>query len=290
MKLAILGPLNRGYEEIRLMKEGKKVFNSVSYFPIPQVTVEISEKGLELKYKRVSLKDFDCVLPRIPRTYKTFGYTLLTLLKEEGIPIPIEPISVFTSHNKFLTLLVLKEHNLPVPKTFLALDRNVLEPYLDELKYPVVLKLLYGSLGKGVVFADSKQSALSMMDALERFKEPIFVEEFIKANAEDIRVYIVGYEVAGSMKRIAKEGERRSNIGIGGTGVKYEAKGKIAEMAIKAAMAMGMEICGIDIMEGPKGPVIIETNVNAQFHGLEKATGINVAKKIINYMKEKVKR
>ena len=248
MRLAILGPLKRGYEEIKLIKEGKRIFDSVSYFPIPQIVIQIDEEGVDLRFKDRSLKEFDCILPRIPRTYKTFGFTILSLLKDEGIPIPIEPISVFTSHNKFLTLVVLSEYGLPVPKTFLSLKRSVTESVLDELKYPIVMKLLYGSLGKGVMFADSKQSALSIMDVLERFNEPIFVEEYVENPGEDIRVYIVGYEIAASMKRIAKKDERRSNIGIGGRGEKYEVKGKIAEIAIDAARAMGMEICGIDII------------------------------------------
>ena len=289
MQLAILGPLKRGYEEIRLIKEGSKVFDKVSYFPIPQIIVRIEDENFDLKFKEKSLKEFDCILPRVPRSYRTFGFTLLTLLKEMGKPIPIEPISIFTSHNKFLTLIVLSEHGLPIPKTFLSIKRKITENSLDELDYPVVMKLLYGSLGKGVMFADSKQSALSIMDVLERFKQPIFVEEYIKNPGEDIRVYIVGYKVAASMKRIAKKDERRSNIGIGGRGVKYEVSDEIGKLAIDAAKAMSMEICGVDIVEGPKGPVIIETNVNAQFHGLETTSKKNVARKIVKYMKEKVK-
>ena len=288
--MALLGPLKRGYEEIKLLKEASRVFDSVSYIPIPQVTIEVGKDGFELRYKNISLKDFDCILPRIPRTYKDFGFTILSLLEDTNVEVPIRPFSVVASHNKFLTLLVLREHGIPVPETHLALDRNVLEGLLDELGYPVVLKLIYGSLGKGVVFADSKQSALSMMDALGRFKEPIFVEEYVEGKGEDIRVYIVDYEVAGSMKRIAKEGERRSNIGIGGKGVKYEPPPEVVDLAIRSAMAMEMEICGIDIMKGPKGYVVIETNVNAQFKGLEKATRKNIARKIINFMKEKAKR
>lgn len=290
MRLAILGPLKRGYEEIKLIKEGKRVFENVSYFPIPQIVVALSGDEIDLKFKSRSLKEFDCILPRIPRTYRTFGFTILSLLEELDVPIPINPMSVFTSHNKFLTLLVLNEHGIPVPKTFLSLKRNVTESVLDELKYPIVLKLLYGSLGKGVMFADSKQSALSIMDVLERFNEPIFVEEYVQNPGEDIRVYIVGYEVAGSMKRIAKREEKRSNIGIGGRGEKYEVGDEIAEVAVKSARAMGMEICGIDIIEGSRGPIVIETNVNAQFHGLEKTTGVNIGRRIVEYLWEKVKR
>jgi len=177
-----------------------------------------------------------------------------------------------------------------VPRTYLSLKREVIEKRLEEMKYPIVMKLVYGSRGVGVMFADSKQSAISVIDALQRFKEQIFIEEFVKNPGEDIRVYMVGYDVAASMKRIAKEGERRANIGIGGHGEAYELKPDEERIAISAAKALGMEICGVDIIRGPNGPVVIETNVNAQFKGLESSTKINVARKILEYLKERVKR
>jgi len=287
MKLAILGPLERGYEQIRLLKEAKTAFNTVSYFPIPHVVIEMTGEECSVKYKDKELSDYDCILPRIPRTYRTFGFTILSLLKEKKVFCPIQPMSLFLSHNKFLTLLVLRENDLPIPDTFLALKRNVTEGVLDDIGYPVVLKLLYGSRGRGVMFADSKQSAISFIDTLEIFKEPIFVEEYLPNPGEDIRVYVVGYEVVASMKRRVRKDERRANIGIGGTGIKYKISKEYADISIKAAKALGMEICGIDIIETPKGPFIVETNVSAQFQGLEHTSGVNVARTIIDYMKER---
>lgn len=286
MRLAILGPLKRNYEEIRLIKEGKRVFESVSYFSIPQISIEMSKEGVQLFHKNKNLLDYDVILPRIPRTYRTFGLTILSLLEESGKHLPINPMSVLLSHNKFLTLVCLRENGLPVPQTFLSLKRNIMEEVLEEMEFPVVIKLLYGSRGVGVMFADSKQSAISIIDALERFKEPIFLEEYVENPGEDIRAYVVGYEVVASMKRIAKEGERRANIGIGGVGKPYELQEKERYLAIEAAKALEMGICGVDIIQGPKGPVIIETNVSAQFQGLEKTTKINVARRIVEYLRE----
>ncbi|MDI6825628.1 MAG: RimK family alpha-L-glutamate ligase [Candidatus Aenigmarchaeota archaeon] len=289
MKLAILGPLKRRHEEIRLIGEAKKVFDSVSYFCIPNLTVEITDGECFVKHKNIDLSSFDCILPRIPRSYRTFGFTVLKIL-EGKVFFPIKPISLFYSHNKFSTLLLLKENNLPVPETYLALKRSVTENVLDEIVYPVVLKLLYGSMGRGVIFADSKQSAITFIDTLELFKQPIFVEEYVKNPGEDIRAYVIGDRVIASMKRIAKKNERRSNIGVGGKGIKYDIPQKIADLACDAAGALGMEICGVDIIEGPKGPTIIETNINAQFQGLESATKRNVARQIVEYLKERVKK
>jgi len=285
MKLLILGKINRGYEEIKLIKEGKKIFDSVSYIPTPYVSIEINENELRVKYKNNDLSDFDCVLPRIPRSYKTFGFTILSLLKEKSY-IPIEPMALFNCHNKFLTLLMLNEDLIPIPRTFLTTKRKAAEGILDKIDYPIVMKLLYGSLGKGVMFADSKNSAISLMDTLERFKEPIFIEEFVKNPGEDIRAYVIGEEVYASMKRKAKKDERRANIGIGGSGIKFDIPDEYASLAVRSVRALKMEICGIDLIEGRKGPVVIEANVNAQFKELETITKKNVARKIVKYVKE----
>jgi len=287
MKLLILGKIKSGYEEIKLIKEGKKIFDSVSYIPTPYVSIEGSDSELKVTYKNKDLSDFDCVLPRIPRSYRTFGFTILSLLKESSY-MPIEPIALFNCHNKFLTLLALREDILPIPRTFLTIRRKAAEDILDKIDYPIVMKLLYGSLGKGVMFADSKNSAISLMDTLERFKEPIFIEEFVKNPGEDIRAYVIGDEVFASMKRKAKKDEKRANIGIGGSGIKFEIPDKYASIAVRSTRALRMEICGIDLIESSKGPVVIEANVNAQFKELEGTTKKNVARKMVEYVKENV--
>ncbi|MBR9680692.1 MAG: RimK family alpha-L-glutamate ligase [Candidatus Altiarchaeota archaeon] len=284
MKLAILGPLSRSYEEIRLLEEATKRFSSVSYFPIPQVVVEMEGESFKLTHKNKNLLDYDVILPRMPRSYKTFGTTLLHFLNKAGKSLPIEPWAVVASHNKFLTLAMLQEGGIPIPETYMGLKRGVVEDVLSTMNYPAVLKLLYGSMGVGVMFADSKQSAISIIDAMERFNEPIFVEDFIPPGNVDIRAYVINGKVVASMKRIAKEDERRANIGMGGEGHVYKLTSKEKKLALKSAELMGCKICGVDIMPSPDGPVVIETNVNAQFKGIEKATKKNIAGNIIDFL------
>jgi ribosomal protein S6--L-glutamate ligase len=202
--------------------------------------------------------------------------------------MPIEPESVIISHNKFLALQVLKEAGIPVPSTFLTVSRKALESMLDTMKYPVVMKLLYGSLGKGVMFADSKESAKSLMDTLERFKEPIFLEEFVPNAGEDIRVFVLGDKVLGAEKRKAQRDERRTNIAIGGIGEPAELDKYTKNIAIKAAKALGMGITGVDVITGPNGPVILEANVNVHFEGITRVLKLNVAKAIVEYVRDEV--
>jgi ribosomal protein S6--L-glutamate ligase len=195
---------------------------------------------------------------------------------------------VYIAHNKFMTLLVLKGAGFPVPNTYLAVSRAQLEDLLDEMRYPVVMKLLYGSLGKGVMFADSKGSAVSMMDTLERFKVPIFLEQYIPNPGEDIRVFVLGARVIGAMKRRAQRDERRANIAIGGRGVAIRLKPEVEFLAIDAAKTLGMDVCGIDVILGPKGPQIIEANVNVHFEELARVTGVNVPRQIVEWIKEEI--
>lgn len=288
MKGCILGPLKRSQCELWMLKEGKKIFEKFAYIPIPAVRVELKEEGLKVLYKKTNLAEFDCIIPRVPRTYTWIGYTLLNILKDSAY-IPIKPESAFIARNKFITLLVLKEAGLPVPKTYLTISRQTMEDLLNDMSYPVVMKLLYGSLGKGVMFADTKQAAVSLMDTLERFKEPIFLEEYVRNPGEDIRAFVLGDKVLAAMKRKAKRDERRANIAIGGIGEQIELSPRLKEMALKAAEVLGMKICGIDIIEGVKGPEIIEANVNVHFEGLTNVAGINVAKEIVEYVKKETK-
>lgn len=251
---------------------------------MPSIVID----GDKVLYKGTDLASMDFVIPRIPRTYAWFGYKILELLRDD-VYMPIDPLSVVVSHNKFLTLLVLKEAGLPVPDTWMSVSRNTIEGMLDDMDFPVVMKLLYGSLGKGVMFADSKQSAKSFMDALERFKEPIFLEEYIPNPGEDIRVFVLGGGVLGAEKRIAQGDEHRTNIGIGGIGKPMKVSTRVKSMSVKAASVLGMDVTGIDVIQGPRGPVLLEANVNVHFEGLTKVLGINVAKKIVEYVSDEVK-
>ncbi|MCD6371200.1 MAG: RimK family alpha-L-glutamate ligase [Candidatus Aenigmarchaeota archaeon] len=268
-----------------ILREGKKYIKELDHIPITQVYVSNFSPYFDNK----KLSSYDFVIPRLPRTYVWYGYTVLSLIRNE-IFSPILPEALIFSHNKFLTLLILSEYGLPVPETFLSLKRKNLEEILDRMGFPVVFKLLYGSLGKGVMFADSKPSALSIMDTLERFSQPIFLEEFVPHRGYDIRTFVLGDRVLAAEKRVARKGERRTNIGIGGRGVFIrKLDPEIEELSIKAAKALGMQICGMDIIEGPDGPVIIEANVNVHFEGLAKVSGINVAREIVKFVRDEAK-
>ena len=279
MKICILGSKTRKEQELWLIEEAKKRFDRVTYAEIPFVRIENGE----VFFKHLNLSDYDCILPRIPRTYRNFGYNICKLL-ENRVYMPIKPESVIIAHNKFLTLLALNKAGIPTPRTYMAMSSQGIRAVLDKVNYPIVIKLLYGSLGKGVMFAESRESVIPLIDTIEGMNEPFIVEEYIKNPGEDIRALVIGNEVT-AMRRIAEKGERRTNIGIGGKGKKIKLSHELRELAIKSARVLGLEIAGIDIIIGEEArPRVIEVNVNVNFEGITKVTETNIAEKMINYV------
>jgi ribosomal protein S6--L-glutamate ligase len=279
MKICILGPMMKKQQELWLLEEAKKKFEKVTYAEIPYVSV----KNNEVYLKHTKLSDYDCVLPRIPRTYMNYGYLICKLL-ENKVFLPLKPEAIITTHNKFLTLEVMDREGIPIPKTYLTLTRNAMMGVLDKIKYPVVIKLLYGSLGKGVMFAESRQSAVPLLDTMETMNKPFLVEEYIKNPGEDIRALVIGNSVVAAMRRKAGRGEIRANIGVVGKGKKINLSPEIKDLAVKTAKALGLGITGVDIIMSEKGPLVIEANVNVHFEGITEATGVNIAEQMINYM------
>ncbi len=281
MKICILGSREKTKQDLWLIEEARKRFEKVSYVQIPDIRIHEGEAY----FKGGKLSEYDCVFPRIPRTYKNFGYVITKLL-ENRVFMPMTPESVIITHDKFLTLLKLEDANISIPVSYLSFTMESMKPVLGAIKYPLVIKLVSGSLGKGVMFAESKSSAVSLLDTVESMKQPIMVEEYIDNPGEDIRALVVGSEVVAAMKRIAEKGERRANIGAGGTGKKIRLSREMSDIAVRTAKALGLGIAGIDIIESKRGPLVIEANVNVHFEGITEATGVNVAAAMMDYAKK----
>lgn len=281
MDICILGPKTRKEQELWLIDEAKKQFEKVTYAEIPMTRIE---NGI-VYFKNTKLFDYDCILPRIPRSYRNYGYSICKLL-ENKVTLPIKPESILIAHNKFLTLLALHNAGIPIPASFLAYTRNAFEDVINKIEYPVVVKLPYGSLGKGVMFAESKESIAPLLDTIESMNKGILVEEFIGKPGEDIRAFVIGNEVIAAMRRKARKGERRANIGAGGKGRAISISKKLEDIAVSAAKVLGLGIAGVDIIESKEGPVVIEANVNVNFEEITRVTKHNIAKEMIEYLRQ----
>lgn len=287
MKLAILGPSKSklGYSTERLLEEAQKSFKKVDLVPVIDVKLRIG-KEMDAVWGKKSLKDYDYVLTRIDASRAQIGYPVVRILDQLGVNKPYKAESIIIAHNKFITLEKLVEAGIRVPETFLTGSRKSAKSIIDKHKLPIVLKLLSGFGGLGVMFMETREAATSAIETMKTLKQEICVEEFIKNPGEDVRGIVAGDEVIASFKRIAAKGERRANVKIGGRAVPYNLPDETKEIAIKAAKAIGADICAVDMIEGDR-TYVIEVNINPGLKGIEGATNLNVAQRIVEHARKR---
>lgn len=266
------------------IEELKNHFDEVDLVKISQVEVFFGSKGLELMYKGEDFPDYDCAYIKGSFRYANVARAISSILGKRGTFVPIKPSAFTTGHDKILTHVKLQEAGVPMPTTYLAATTTAAKELLKNVNYPIVMKFPQGTHGKGVMFADSYPSASSVLDALDALKQPVIIQEFIDTAGEDIRAIVVGDKVVAAMKRKAVKGDKRANIHAGGSAESCSLDPHTRRIAIEAAKAVGLGIGAVDIVDSPKGPLVIEVNVSPGLQGITKATGINVAAKIAKYL------
>ncbi len=266
-----------------LLEEMKKRFDSVLMIPIEKISMSVDEKGSTIKYRDQNLHDFDVILPRLGPSYVDFGHLILKTL-EGNTYFPNKPDSYLIANDKFRTLMLLSEKGIPVPKTIAVTSKELAKSASKEVGLPIIIKTDGGSGGKGVVYAKDLKSTKTIIDALSTKRgEKVLVEEFLPNPGEDIRLFVIGDEVHAAAKRIAHKEDIRSNIHAGGKYQKFEPTDEMKKIAVKAAKAIGADICGVDIIESNGKPYVIECNMNPGFY-ITKVTGINLFKRIADYL------
>ncbi|MBR9679601.1 MAG: RimK family alpha-L-glutamate ligase [Candidatus Altiarchaeota archaeon] len=265
----------------------KKTMPCTLYADIQKLNLFVGDE-CKVLYKGKDLAEFDLIYPRINPSLADFGYITVRMF-EDSVYTPISSDAIRASHDKFLTLEVLARAGLPIPKTILTIGREKMNKVFEQIGFPMVLKLLSASGGKGVLMASDIKEAKGIADTLHWFKQPVFVEEFIENPGEDIRLFVIGDEVAGAMKRVASKSDFRSNIHAGGKGERYVATPEEKELAIKASQAIGADIAGVDILHSQNGPFIIETNIFPGLKGIMEATKKDIPKLIAGFLHDKIK-
>jgi len=201
--------------------------------------------------------------------------------------LPLPAASFTIVHNKLLTHLALQQHNIPMPRTFVSPNADTARELLKKVNYPIVMKFPEGTQGKGVMFADSFASASSLLDALGALNQPFIIQEYIDSGGADIRVLVVGDNAVGGMKRVAQKEEKRANIHAGGTGESVKLDRETFNLAVKTAKALGSSVCGVDILESPLGPMVIEANISPGLQGLSKVSTVDIPREIAKYFSRK---
>lgn len=265
----------------------RKYFDEVDSLNLKNIEVNIGGKKAQVLHNGEPLRDYDCVYPKGSFRYVSLLRSITTILRKKSY-VPYHSASYSIGHDKLLTQLKLQEHNVPMPQTYLS-STDASKQILEKITYPIVMKFPSGTQGKGVMFADSYSSASSMLDALSILDQPFIIQEYIECDNSDIRAIVVGGKVIAGMKRKAEKGEKRANIHAGGVGEMYELDNYSKRIAIKAAEATGSEICGVDILEGPRGPMVIEINVSPGLQGITNVTGVDVADAIAQHLAKRTR-
>lgn len=290
MKLAILSANKNLYSTQRLVEAGEKKGHQMVVIDHTKCDLVIEKKKPSVIYKGEEMSDIDGVIPRIGASVTFFGTAVVRQFEMMKIFTSTESQALVRSRDKLRSLQILARAGLDLPKTVFSNYSKDVTSVVDKAGgAPLVIKLLEGTQGLGVVLADNRNTAESMLEAFNGLKARVIVQEFIKeAGGADIRVFIVDGVVVGAMKRQGKEGEFRSNLHRGGSASIIELTDQEENAALKAAKVLGLGVAGVDMLQSARGPLILEVNSSPGLEGIERATGRDIATDIIKYMERNV--
>lgn len=286
MKIAILSRNPRLYSTRRLVEEGRKRGHEVRVIDTLRCYMNIASSNPSIHYKGEALTDFDAVIPRIGASITFYGTAVLRQFEMMGVFPLNESVAITRARDKLRSLQLLSRKGIGLPVTGFASAPDDVPDLIDMVGgAPLVIKLLEGTQGIGVVLAETRKAAESVIEAFMGLEADIMVQEYIKeAGGSDIRCFVVGDKVIAAMKRQAKEGEFRSNLHRGGTASLVRITPAERKTAVEAARAVGLNVAGVDILRSNRGPLVMEVNSSPGLNGIETATNKNVAGMIIEFI------
>ncbi len=289
MKIIILSVSENIYSTERLVAEAEYRGHQVSVVNHTKCSVLIGKSKPQIMFEgRDIIDDADVIIPRIGSSVFRHGAAVVKEFEMNGVFSTATALGIARSQNKVRTLQIMNRKNVPIPKTVFSINPDDIEQQIELLGgAPVIIKLQEGTHGLGVILADSKKSAKSIIDTFINMDTSIMLQEFVKeSNGEDIRAIVAGGKVIASMKRIGAEGDFRSNIHRGGTGEKVELTNKEKRTVLRAARFLSLPICGVDLIRSKRGSLLIEVNSTPGLQGIEAYTKINVAEEIIKFIEK----
>jgi ribosomal protein S6--L-glutamate ligase len=288
MKIAILSRNPKLYSTARLVEAAKARGHEVHVIDILKCYMNITSMKPEVHYKGQNLTGFDAVIPRIGASVTFYGTAVLRQFEMMNVYPVNESVAISRSRDKLRALQLLSRKGLGLPVTGFAHSPDDIEDLIKMVGgAPLVIKLLEGTQGIGVVLAETKSAASSVLEAFMGLKANILVQEYIKeAGGADIRCLVIGGKVVAAMKRQGKEGEFRSNIHRGGSANLIKITPEERSTAVRAAQTMGLNGCGVDLLRSNHGPVVMEVNSSPGLRGIETATGKDIATMVIDFIEK----
>lgn len=290
MKIVILSKGPGNYSTKRLKQEAKKRGHEVRIINYAKCYVTLERGNPQVHYLGEEVKDVDVIIPRIASNLTKYGSSIVRQFEMQNVFTTTSSIAIVRSRDKLRSMQLLAKAGVGIPKTVFARETADFEGVLEQVGgAPVIIKVARGTHGNGVVLAETRKAALAVMQAFYVEGVNFLVQEFIAESAgADIRAFVVNGKVVGSMLRQSLDDDFRSNLHQGGEGIPIELTDDERKTAQKAAKAMGLPICGVDMMRSSRGPLVLEVNSSPGF-GIEKITGANVAEKIIDYIEHNAK-
>lgn len=288
MNIAILSRDSKLYSTRRLKEAGEKRGHKVEIIDHMKCVLLIEKKSPMVLYNGRKLDYFDAIIPRIGASVTFYGAAVVRQFEMMKVFTAVESQALIRSRDKLRSMQILSRAGLGLPKTVFMDYTKDTEGIIEAVGgAPIVIKLLEGTQGLGVVLAENKKAAQSVIEAFHGVKTRIIVQEFIKeAKGADIRAFVVNGEVVGAMKRQARDGEFRSNLHRGGHASVVKLDRHQKHSAIIAAKKLGLAVAGVDMLPSKRGPLIIEVNSSPGLEGIEGATQVDIAGKIYQYLEK----
>ena len=290
MKIAILSRNAKLYSTQRLIEAAEKRGHEVRVLDALRCYMNITSMNPSIHYKGEDLNDFDAVIPRIGASVTFYGTAVLRQFEMMNVFPLNESVAISRSRDKLRSTQLLARKGIGLPVTGFANNPDDIEDLINEVGgAPLVIKLLEGTQGIGVVLAETKKAAESVIQAFMGLKANIMIQEFIKeAGGADIRCLVVDGKVVASMKRQGAEGDFRSNLHRGGSASLIRLTPEERSTAVRAAKIMGLNVCGVDLLRSNHGPVVMEVNSSPGLEGIESASGKDIAGMIIDCIEKKL--
>jgi ribosomal protein S6--L-glutamate ligase len=287
MNIVVLSNGGANYSTRRLKAVAKERGHTVRRVTYKRCYVEIENNLHYVRYRGKPLKDIDAIIPRIAAKYTKFGTAIVRQFEMMDVFTTTRSIAITRSRDKLRSLQLLARSGVKIPETIFARETGNMDDIIDKVGgVPLVVKLVRSTHGRGVVLAETRKAAKSVMQAFYSQDLNFLVQEFIQTDSCDIRVVVVGGKVAGAYLRRAAEGDFRANLHAGGAGERVELTKEERQVAVKAAKAMGLAIAGVDIVRSERGPLVLEVNSSPGLGGVEKYSEADVATKIIEYIEK----
>jgi ribosomal protein S6--L-glutamate ligase len=292
LKIAILSRNTRLYSTKRLVEAGMKRGHDMYVIDPLRCYMNLATDNPEIHFKGRRLAGLDAIIPRIGASVTFYATAMLRQFEMTGVFTLNDSDAIVRARDKLRSLQLLSRFGIAMPVTGFAHAPDDTEDLMKLVgEAPVIIKLTEGSQGQGVVLAETRQAAESVIDAFRGLNAHFMVQRFVKeAQGADLRCFVVGNKVVAAMKRQARRGEFRANLHKGGSALEVKLSIKERDMAIRAAEVIGLNVAGVDIIRSAQGPLILEVNSSPGLEGIEAATKKDIAGEIMGFIEKNSKR